>query len=422
MIVQDEQLRLPQALESVAFCDEIVVVDGGSTDRTVEIARAAGARVIENPWPGFAAQRNVALDAASGEWAFELDADERVSPALRASIESFLLDSHPSVDIAVCPLRNRFLGAAIGPSAKYPAYRSRLFRRAAYRHDESRAVHEGIEPRERPAVLSGDLEHHLAGTPHEALIDAWRYACLESSHIAPARGPRAYLVGVALRPLAKAAYRLIVDRGWRDGWRGLFKIWLDATSDALVWLLVLERAARRRGASPPASPSSGPDGHFGRRPARPAKVIGLATRGPAEQAARAWLGALRSAGIDTALVCDCEQGADCQRGEDRQRGADSKQGADCQRGEAHELSDGEIPTEMVSSLWPLATMRAIDVEMQVRTAHAVVAFGRRAQLVRSLLPHSLRPSIAGVDANVDPALAVERLHAASERLKRAAES
>jgi len=66
LIVQNEQRRLPAALASVAFCDEIVIVDGGSTDRTIELARVAGAKVIENRWPGFAAQRNVALDAAGG--------------------------------------------------------------------------------------------------------------------------------------------------------------------------------------------------------------------------------------------------------------------------------------------------------------------------------------------------------------------
>ena len=65
LIVQDEQQDMAGALESVSFCDEIVVVDGGSTDRTIEIAREHGAKVIENPWPGFAAQRNVALDAAT---------------------------------------------------------------------------------------------------------------------------------------------------------------------------------------------------------------------------------------------------------------------------------------------------------------------------------------------------------------------
>ena len=141
------------ALDSVGFCDEVIVVDGGSTDRTVEIARARGATVIENPWPGFAAQRNVALDAAKGTWVLELDADERVTPLLRASIERLLASPPPQAAIAVFPLRHWFLGRLLGPSGKYPAYRSRLFKPGVYRHDEARGVHEGIEPRERPVVL-----------------------------------------------------------------------------------------------------------------------------------------------------------------------------------------------------------------------------------------------------------------------------
>ena len=87
IIARDEAERLPACLASVAFCDEVVVVDSGSVDRTVQIARDAGAHVVEQPWLGFAAQRNVALDHAHGDWVIEVDADERVSPELRAEIE-----------------------------------------------------------------------------------------------------------------------------------------------------------------------------------------------------------------------------------------------------------------------------------------------------------------------------------------------
>lgn len=384
LIVQDERERLPAALQSVAFCDEIVVVDGGSTDGTVDVARAAGAKVIENPWPGFAAQRNVALDAATSDWVFELDADEHVSARLGASIEDLLAAPSPDVKIAVCARRNRFLGRLLGPSAKYPEYRSRLFRRDAYRHDESRTVHEGIEPRERPALLDGDLEHELAATPREALLDAWRYARLESWHICPSRNVRAYVVGIAMRPLAKVAYRVIVDRGWRDGWRGLLKILLDSASDALVWTLVLTRTLRSGAASTEPPPASAPNGeHFGRRPAGVPKVVAVARRGRPAQAARRWLAGLRAAGIDVALVSDEEQAGD------------------------------SLPTQSVSRLAPLATMRALDVEMQIRTIHAVVAFGRRAGIVRRMLAPALRPRIPGIDARTDPILAAERLREAS---------
>jgi hypothetical protein len=379
MIVQDEERRLPAALDTLEFCDEIVVVDGGSTDTTVEVARARGAKAIENPWPGFAAQRNVAIDAATGDWVLEIDADERVSPELRADIERLLAEGPPGANVAVFPLRNRFLGGVLGPSAKYPAYRTRLFRRGVYEHDTSRHVHEGIEPRERPVLLEGDLEHELADTAAEALRDAWRYAKLESAHIPPTRDPRAYAFGIVVRPTAKLAYRLILDGGWRDGWRGLFKVLLDVGSDALVWTLALLGATTPAEAPTPVDPDAG---HFGRRPTGPPKVIAIARHGRSEQQARHWLGELSSAGVDVALVCD--QADD----------------------------NAELPVQPVRRLRLIQAMRAVDVEMQIRTAHAVVAFGKRAELVERFLPGALRPRIAGVDSTVEPAQAVERLRAA----------
>jgi Glycosyl transferase family 2 len=370
LIVQNEQDHLTEALSSVCFCDEIVVVDGGSTDRTADIARAAGAKVIENPWPGFAAQRNIALDNAVGDWVLEIDADERVSPQLRASIERLIEMPGPEAKIAVCALRNRFLGGLLGPSAKYPAYRSRLFRRGAYRHDESRQVHEGIEPRERPVVLDGDLEHELASTLREALGDAWRYARLESEHLTRPPRARTYVVGIVLRPTAKIAYRTIVDGGWRDGWRGLLKIVLDAASDALVWTLVLVRGKGALMDGARVAPTA-PRGHFGRRPAGAPKVVAIAGRGRPAQVAGTWLARLAAAGVDATLVSD----------------------------EAN--LDAAVPTRIVSRLGPLTTMRALDQEMELRTIQLVVPFGHRAKLVHRILPRTLRPSIEGLDAELD---------------------
>ena len=395
LIVQNEQERLARALESVAFCDEVIVVDGGSTDRTVEIAQHAGARVIENPWPGFAAQRNVALDAASSDWILEIDADERVSPALRASIEALLAAPPSGVAMAVCPLRNRFLGKLLGPSAKYPAYRSRLFRRDAYRHDEARTVHEGVEPQERPSVLDGDLEHELAATLREALKDTWRYAQLESRHIRAPQSPRAYLVGIMLRPAAKVLYREVIDGGWRDGFRGLMKIWLDATSDALVWALALTRGLGNRAEAPDSSPHTAVVAHFGRRPTGPSKVVAVADAGEAAQVARRWLSGLQRRGVDVALIAVEPHTAE-ESGEDPS-------------GPPRAATVGaEVPLRVVKRLWPLAVIRALEVETQLRTIDAVVPVGRRARLVWHAVPGTLRPEIPGLTVDLDPEAAAER--------------
>jgi Glycosyl transferase family 2 len=369
LIVQDERERLPKALASVAFCDQVIVVDGGSTDDTVEIARRAGATVIENPWPGFALQRNIALDAAGSDWVLEIDADERISPRLRDSILALLAQPPPGQDMAVFALRNRFLGGPLGPSAKYPSYRSRLFRRDAYRHDEGRAVHEGIELRGRPLILAGDLEHELAGNTREALGDLWRYARLDSRHVARPSGPLGYLKGIVVRPAAKLVYRTAIDGGWRDGWRGMAKISLDVVSDALVWTLVLLGAGRRDGA-----PGVAPE-HFGRRRVGPVKIVAVAAGASATAQATRWLERLHDRGADVALVCDAPDPA------------------------------VTMPLQRVRRLRPLSTIHALETEMHVRPIDAVVPVGRRAQLVLRAVPASLRPAIAGLSVEREPSAA-----------------
>ena len=398
LIVQDEQERIAAALQSVAFCDETIVVDGGSSDSTVEIARTAGARVIENPWPGFAAQRNVALDAASGAWIIEVDADERVSPALRRSIQTLIEQPPAGRSMAVCALRNRFLGGLLGPSAKYPAYRARIFRRETYRHDESRAVHEGIEPHERPIVLDGDLEHELAGTLNEAFADTWRYACLESLHVARPATVRAGLIGIVLRPAAKLVYRTVVDGGWRDGWRGMLKISLDASTDALVWVLSILRTGGERAGT---GDGGARQGHFGRRPVGPPKVVVLSGAGDAARVGARWLSGLRAQGIDVALVSTT-------LGTGAHEGLDAEQAGFSQTGE-------DVPLQRVAHLSPLSAIRALEIETQLRTIDAVVTVGGRARLTGMLVPRTLRPEIEGLDVSLDPEGAAELVRASIVR-------
>lgn len=223
LIACDEEQRLPACLESLAFCDEIVVVDSGSRDRTREIAAAAGALVIESPWRGYAAQRNVALDQASSSWVLEIDPDERVSPELAREMRALLDDCPPDVRMAAIPRRDLFLGRQLGPSSRYPLYRHKLFRRGAFRHDEARTVHEGLWPDGPTPPLEGELRHLLASSWGEAVHDAVNYARLDAmQHSRPGVGEA--LAGIALRPTAKLAYRLLIYGGWRDGWQGLARI------------------------------------------------------------------------------------------------------------------------------------------------------------------------------------------------------
>lgn len=376
MIACDEEALLPDCLRSVAFCDEIVVVDGGSRDRTTAVARAAGARVIENPWPGFAAQRNVAIDHAEGDWILEVDADERVSDSLRKEIEQFLADPPAGVAIGAIPMAEIFLGAAIRRSAKYPKYRHRLFRRGAYRHDESRAVHEGLRTQGRTWGFEAELVHLLAGTWREAVGDAWRYSRLEAGHLPPGRrSPRAYGQELVARPAAKLAYRLIVDGGWVDGWRGLGRIALDCASDILI---AVWRPRAERGAPAAAE-------HFGQRTVAlgTVRLLGLATARTAVSAAD-WLRAAGDAGADVGLITD-----------------------------GRAPVDAALQVRRVQRFSPLCLARALDAEKQLRSVDALVAFDARTRrLVKLILWHRSLGRLV-LDPTTDPHEAERSVRAAT---------
>lgn len=358
MIASDEEQRLPACLESLGFCDEVIVVDGGSRDRTREIARAAGATLVENPWPGFAAQRNVALDRAGGDWVLEIDADERVSAELAGEIRAMLDGPPPRERMAAIPMRDVFLGRRLGPSARYPRYRHRLFRRGAFRHDESRNVHEGLWPDGPVRPLAGELDHLLASSWREALRDALAYARLEGSQ-RRRPGPGETLSGIFLRPLAKLAYRVFLYGAWRDGWRGLAKVFLECGADSLATAYRL-RSNSGEGAAGlgQQAPRSGP-----------VRLVGIALGGRRAGRLAGWLAEAAAAGADVALICTAPAPAQTVR--------------------SRELRHGGAG----------AAIRALDAEDQLRPIDAVVPAGRRERLLLRLAPRALR----GVVAPLQPA-------------------
>jgi len=351
------------------------VVDSGSTDTTLEIARQAGARVSQNPWPGFAAQRNLALDKAASDWILELDADERVTQELRRAIEEFLASpAREQYELAAMPIRQLFLGKPLEGSARYPDYRHRLFRRGAYRHDETRSVHEGLTAHGPVWALEGDLLHLLADSIGEAIRDTIRYARLEAEQIAAARSLRTVFAGIVLRPPAKWLARMLVFRGWRDGPRGWLKIWLDCAADVLVWTFYLR--SRRE-------PRSIRAGHFAiaHRFDGAARLVGLATTKEAERAL-SWLEQAQASGADVSLVT------------------------------SNERASASVRLRRARRLTPLAAIQALDREWQLRPYDALVVFSARPSVVGRMLPRRLR-GLSGLvsGASADP-------HEITERLKR----
>ena len=158
MIAKNEAALLPDCLASVSWADEIILLDAGSSDETAEIARQAGAKVYRaEAWAGFGKQRQRAQRYASGEMILMIDADERVTPTLRASIEA-VLTQPPSGTVYSLNRSNLFLGRFMRHSGWYPDRVMRLYPRALSYNDN--LVHESLETQGAPVVrLQGDLQH-----------------------------------------------------------------------------------------------------------------------------------------------------------------------------------------------------------------------------------------------------------------------
>jgi glycosyl transferase family 2 len=399
LIVQDEEARLPAALDSVAFCDEVVVVDGGSTDRTVEVAREAGAKVIENPWPGYGAQRNVALDHATSDWVLEIDADERILPELQREIRRFLEDPPTRYDMCTLPQFHRFLGAELRPSMKYPFYRGRMFRRGSYRHGETRAVHEGLWPRGPVWPFEHEMSHELAESWQEALRDAWTYARLEASVHPRCVSPAQLVQGMVLRPAAKLGYRLIVDGGWRDGWQGVMRIALDCAHDSLVWMFRALPGPRRE---PDASSVQG-SRHFAQQ--RPPAyggvlVVGLASGRRATARVTGWLERAAREGVDVALVTDVP----------------ARDGPQPAREGSPPPRDRGFRVRRLPRFGPVSLARALEAERQVRgEPDALVVEGGAARAYLRFVPRFLRGQVPPVDPGEAPDAVKRRLEARREQ-------
>ncbi len=242
ILAKNERDRLPAALDSVRFADEVVVADTGSTDGTQEFARLAGARVVEIGWEGFVASRNRALAAARHDWVLVLDADERVTDALRAEILG-VLEAGTSVPAGYrMPRFSYFLGRPVRHGSWYPDSKLRLGRRSCGLRAAGGRVHETLEVDGPVGRLGKPLLHHPYRDVSDALRKASRYAQLgaEARHDRGARGSAA---GLFLRPGFEFLRSLFVKRGLLDGSVGVSVAFLHSASYFLraAFLLELQR-------------------------------------------------------------------------------------------------------------------------------------------------------------------------------------
>jgi len=215
VITYNESEHIAAALDSVAWADEIIVVDSGSTDRTAEIARAKATRVITRDWPGYSAQKNFAADQASNDWVLSMDADERVTPALAGEIRA-LLQRGP--DAAGYRIRrvSYYLGRWIRSTDWFPDYQLRLYDRRAGRWNGLR-IHESFRLGEgHPATLHGELEHYAYRdiSHHLSKINAYTTLIAEQWH---EQGRRTNPLAMAVHPWFAFLRNYVLRAGFKDG-------------------------------------------------------------------------------------------------------------------------------------------------------------------------------------------------------------
>jgi glycosyltransferase involved in cell wall biosynthesis len=218
VITRNEAANIDAALASVAWADEVVVVDAESTDETAAIARRRGVRVDVRPWPGYSAQKNYAASLASHDWILSLDADERVTPALADEIRS-LLSAEPAHRGFRVPRISYYLGRWIRGTDWYPDYQLRLYDRRAGEWN-GRPVHESVALRGAYGVLANDLQHYPYRdiSHHLATID--RYTTLAADQMR-AEGRVPSIVGIVVHPPFAFLRNYVLRGGFRSGSAGL---------------------------------------------------------------------------------------------------------------------------------------------------------------------------------------------------------
>jgi glycosyltransferase involved in cell wall biosynthesis len=229
IITFNEETNIARTLTSVQplVADgkgEIIVIDSGSTDRTVEIAKSFGAKVFIEEWKGFAAQKNSAIDKATGDWILSLDADEEVSHGLTKEIEEICLgpaeDGFGTEDGYWLKRENQFLGRSLRHGGFWPDPKLRMFRRGMGRV-ENRSVHETFRVTGRLGRLHYPLVHHSYPTLSDYIEHMNRYSSLGAEMVVAKGKVRFSVINIVLRPLFTFLYNYFFRLGFLDGREGL---------------------------------------------------------------------------------------------------------------------------------------------------------------------------------------------------------
>jgi glycosyltransferase involved in cell wall biosynthesis len=236
LITRNAENVLDPCLESVAFADEIVVVDSASNDATAEIAARRGARIVQKEWLGFGRQKQFAVEQARNDWVLCLDADERVSPELAASIQTAL--TAPVSPVYRMARRNRFLGRWLAHGEGYPDWSLRLFNRMNARWSDD-LVHEKVLFAVTPGTLQGDLMHDSTDDLTRYLERQNRYTTLAARQ-AYERGVSAGAAHLLLSPVVRFIKFYVLRLGFLDGVPGLLHISIGCMNSYMKYAKLIE--------------------------------------------------------------------------------------------------------------------------------------------------------------------------------------
>ena len=237
LITFNEAARLPAAIDSVSWADEIIVVDSGSTDGTADIARKLASRVEVRDWPGYAAQKNYAASLASHDWLLSLDADERVTPELAASLQVWRRTEPPHAAYRIARV-SWYLDRWLRSTDWYPDWQVRLYDRRVATW-QTRRVHESVQARGSVSELTGELQHFPYASVSDHLHRIDRYTSLAALDLRE-RGHRASGAGLLLHPPAAFFRNYVLRGGFRDGRTGLAVSLLNSMYVLLKHVKLLE--------------------------------------------------------------------------------------------------------------------------------------------------------------------------------------
>jgi len=244
VITFNEEANISEALESLGWADEIVVVDSGSTDETLEICRKHGVTLHSRSWTGYVDQKNYAVEKATNDWIFSLDADERVSPALKREIEG-LLSAGPRHAGYRIPRVACFMGRWIRHGDWYPDHQLRLFDRRRGRWRGGR-VHESVRLDEEPGFLNGEIHHFTYRNLSAYLRRLETYSTLAAADYHE-RGKASTPLRMLLNPVATFVKAYFIKRGFLDGTPGFVVAVMGAVSVFFKYAKLHELQGHKRG-------------------------------------------------------------------------------------------------------------------------------------------------------------------------------